>query len=776
MKHFYLCISMMALSLGMACETHATPLSDTNPKDTLAVHELDEVKVLGKSQIMRQAGELNKLAGSYELITPTRIRQLDLHSIADLTGVVPNFYMPDYGSKLSSAIYVRGIGSRSSGQTIGMYLDGVPVLNKAAFNSEMQGVQSIEIINGPQGTLYGRNAMGGIINIRTFSPIERPGTDIRLTAGNNGTYRAFATHRHKFSERLGLSFGGYYSRKDGFFKNEFNGQKADNEQTAGGLLKLEWNTGKGGLLQAASQYDYIHQGAFPYRRLDAQNVLQPVNYNDPGLYKRNILSNRIRFTQEWNEVVLESGIGYSLLKDEMYMDQDYTPANAFTINQNQRMSSFSQEVLLKSRNQQYYDWSFGAFAFSENNDMTVPVEFKPDGIAMILQRQFNILNASGKLPIVLQADLTKSAFNNNRFAKGNAGFAFYHESTWKDLLISGLAFSAGLRLDYEMQSMDYYSDVAFRVGITPKHPGAKTIWYDKPTVLKGNGYKSTLQILPKFAIKYNFGNQLIFASVSRGYKGGGYNEQMMSDAVQSAYQKDLMAMGRSQAQPTIDYLGQTGYSPEYATSFEVGMRCNPVSNRIMVSVNGFYNKITDIQLTQFVASGAGRIITNAGKANSYGAELSLRARLYRSFAATVNYGYTHATFDNYFKESKVKEQLVKTDFKGKFLPYIPQHTFTIQLSFNESLAKNRFIDCLFGTMDLRGAGPIFWDEANTIRQNTYATLGARIGIAHGAFSLSAWGQNLTNSRHNIFYFQSMGNNFLQQANPLQFGLDLTLNL
>lgn len=775
MKHFYLCMGMVAFSLGAMCKAHAATLSDTPPKDTLAVHELDEVKVLGKSQIMRQAGELNKLAGSYELITPTRIRQLDLHSIADLTGVVPNFYMPDYGSKLTSAIYVRGIGSRSSGQTIGMYIDGVPVLNKAAFNGEMQGVQSIEIINGPQGMLYGRNAMGGIINIRTYSPIERPGTDIRLTAGNYGTYRALATHRHKFSERLGLSLGGYYGSKDGFFKNEFNGKRADSEQAAGGLLKLEWNTGKGGLLQVASQYDYIHQGAFPYRRLDAKKGLQPILYNDPGLYKRHILSNRIRFTQEWSEVVLESGTGYSLLKDEMYMDQDYTPANAFTINQNQRMNSFSQEFLLKSSNRQYYDWSFGAFAFRENNDMTVPVEFKPDGIAMILQRQFNILNASGKLPVMLQADLTNSAFNNNRFTKGNAGFAFYHESTWKDLL-PHLAFSAGLRLDYEMQSLDYYSDAAFRVGITPKHPGAKTLWYDKPTVLKGNGYKSTLQILPKFALKYNFGNSLFFASVSRGYKGGGYNEQMMSDAVQSAYQKDLMAMGRPQSQPSTDYLGQTSYSPEYATSFEVGMRSYPIINRMMLSAGGFYNKITDIQLTQFVASGAGRVITNAGKANSYGAELSLRTRIYRSLAVTVNYGYTHATFENYFKESKVKEQLVKTDFKGKFIPYIPQHTFTAQLSFNEGLAKSHFFDRLFGTIDLRGAGPIFWDEANTIRQNVYATLGARIGIAHGAFSLSAWGQNLTNSRHNIFYFQSMGNNFLQQSNPLQFGLDLTLNL
>jgi outer membrane receptor protein involved in Fe transport len=93
-------------------------------------------------------------------------------SIVDLSAVAPNFFVPDYGSKMSTPVYIRGIGERSTGQAVGVYVNNMPYLDKSVFNFEFMDVQRIEVLRGPQGTLYGRNAMGGIVNVFTHSPMD----------------------------------------------------------------------------------------------------------------------------------------------------------------------------------------------------------------------------------------------------------------------------------------------------------------------------------------------------------------------------------------------------------------------------------------------------------------------------------------------------------------------------------------------------------------------------------------------------------------------------
>lgn len=777
MKRIYaLFFGLFMFLLTLPFRVYAFKYVDHDPADSLIIHELEEVEVIGSSFIMRQTGTLNKMPGTYSLITPLQIEQFNIHSITDLSSVVPNFYMPDYGSRLTSAIYVRGIGARSSDQTIGLYVDGVPVMNKAGFNMEMQGLQAIEVLNGPQGTLYGRNAMGGIINLYTYSPIDKPGTDLQFRAGNYNSYRIRANHRMKFSDNWGLTIGGYFSRRDGFFKNEYTRKYADDNLDAGVNLKLEWRSREGDKLAFSSQFDFTDQGAFPYRRLRKDGLLEKINYNDPGSYLRRMNGNRLRYTKEWNEFVLETATGYSYLSDKMNMDQDYTPLDGFTITQKQKMNGLSQELLIKSKERDFYEWSWGVFGFYDRNEMDASVRFKPEGIKMILQRSFDKLNSSGKLPFILTADTSKDALNNNFFIKSNKGVALYHQSTLKDLLISGFSVTGGIRLDYEKQTLTYHSDVAFRVGLTPRNkPAAQTKWIETPAILEGEGKKDFVQILPKIAFKYTRGNMLLFASMAKGYKAGGYNEQMMSDAVQLEFQRQLM-FAKKGTDRKEDHAGNVAYAPEHAVNYELGMRGKWFDNRLHVSLAGFYTDIADIQLTQFVASGAGRVISNAGKANTRGMELTVRAGLFRSLMATVNYGYMHTTFVRYFKEQKTDRGIVQHDLSGNFIPYIPRNTYNVILSMNEALAKSFFIERVFASLDLQGAGPIYWDDFNTVKQNAYHSLNARMGFSHGMVSVSFWGRNLTKSDHTVFYFESFGNKFLQQAAPMQIGVDLNVQL
>ena len=123
---------------------------------------MDEVVITSST---KETNDLRLLPGSVSLLSPQDINARQIDALKDISVYIPNLYMPDYGARLTSAIYIRGIGARSSGQSIGLYVDNIPYLDKSAFDFEFNDIQRIEGFRGPHGTLYGRNAVGGIIHV-----------------------------------------------------------------------------------------------------------------------------------------------------------------------------------------------------------------------------------------------------------------------------------------------------------------------------------------------------------------------------------------------------------------------------------------------------------------------------------------------------------------------------------------------------------------------------------------------------------------------------------
>ena len=105
------------------------------------------------------------------MISPSQLNNQRIESLPGLSGLIPNFFIPTYGSKVSTPVYIRGIGARLGSQTVSMYVDNVPSFNPSAFDFEFQDIQRVEVLRGAQGTLYGRNAIGGIVNVYTLSPL-----------------------------------------------------------------------------------------------------------------------------------------------------------------------------------------------------------------------------------------------------------------------------------------------------------------------------------------------------------------------------------------------------------------------------------------------------------------------------------------------------------------------------------------------------------------------------------------------------------------------------
>jgi len=740
------------------------------PQDTLKTFDMDEVVVISSA---KETNNLRTLPGSVSILTPQQITGRQVTSIKDISSFVPNLYMPDYGAKLTSAIYIRGIGARSSGQSIGLYVDNVPYMDKNSFDFELTDIQRIEVLRGPQGTLYGRNAMGGIINVYTLSPLDFQGIKASLSYGNYNQMNAKISAYTKLSENIGLAAGIYYDHGDGFFTNAYNNKKIDDEKTIGGNLKLYWKVSPKFTASYSASYEYTDQGAFPYGLYDKEtdNVAQ-VNINDASSYQRKMLSNNLSLSYQNEAIQLTSVTGYQFLDDDMKMDQDFSDSSMFVLNQLQKQHAFTEEITIKSKTSNNYQWSFGTYGFYNKLNTRGPVEFKEDGIKSKLQPIFDALKDLGMPGALTITDETLPIPGN--FKTPSYGAAIYHQSTYNNLFFNGLSMTAGLRLDYEKQELDYDSEAKMSLSMVmpPMIPKPIDISNRYPaSVIDEKLSQDFWQLLPKISLKYEFNpHTFVYMSAAKGYKTGGYNIQRSADIMQSLMKYDIMNAFK-EMMPNIDIEEPSpikdviSYKPEASWNYEAGIRHELIKNRLQAELTCFYMDVKDLQITEFVDGGSGRILSNAGKAESFGAELSLRALLTDEFTADLNYGYTHATFRDYNDK--------KENYKGNYIPYTPQHTLSIGLQYSKLLHKG-WIDQIFASAQCNGAGEIYWTEANDISQSFYAIVNAQAGIRKGIVSINLWARNLTDSDYSAFYFESFNNPFIQKGKPLQFGTKINI--
>ena len=149
------------------------------------------------------------------------MEKLRVTDVKELSAVVPNLHIPDYGSRMTSSVYIRGLGSRIDQPAMGVYVDGVPLLNKNTYDFPLLDVRSIAVLRGPQNTLYGRNAMGGVMDIKTISPLDYEGTRLMVEGGNGNTWRGRASTYRRINANLGMSVAAQGSRSDGYYVNEY---------------------------------------------------------------------------------------------------------------------------------------------------------------------------------------------------------------------------------------------------------------------------------------------------------------------------------------------------------------------------------------------------------------------------------------------------------------------------------------------------------------------------------------------------------------------------
>lgn len=799
--------------------------------DTLRTVALDEVAVVSTP---KETERLRQQPAAVSLINQETMAAHRINNIKGAGAIVPNLFIPDYGSRITSAIYLRGVGSRINTPAVALYVDNVPYTDKSAYDFNFHDIERIDVLRGPQGTLYGRNAMGGIIRVHTRNPFFYQGTDIKLGYATGDNHRNVAlTHYHRPSEKTAFSVGGYYEGGGGLYHNVTTGRDADWMNAGGGRVRAVHRASDAWKFDFTAYYDYNRERAYPYRYMgsvdagaeDHPEYIGTICNNREHTYRRSLAGGGVSIEHSAPTWCMTAVTGLQYLRDRMYLDQDFTADDIYTLEQRQRLCAVSEELIFRSRRRNArWKWLGGVNFLYQSLHTDGPVAFYGDGLRWLEGNiNANMPDASklgmlsamgfGSMGVRFTGDVLDMG---GKFDTPVLGAAIFHQSTLT--LAPRFTATVGLRLDYEHLSMGYDApstvDYAFEMPNTANDKMSVRLDALQSRLRYAGTLKDNhVKLLPKFALRYKFRDETgsLYASVAMGQRSGGYNLQMFGDLLQGALSADMVqgirkgvveyletlveqtpsmpqvipdpehpgtfiplpeyvdrTMAQNMPQFQAPDIRQVVYKPEYSWNYEAGTHLDLADGRLTADAAVFFVDTRNQQIARFANSGLGRMMVNAGRSHSCGVEASLTCRPWRGMALRGDYGYTHAVFKKYDGGHGI-------DYTGNYVPFVPRHTLNADAAYTWAFSRGRLAELTIGA-NVGGAGRIYWTESNTRHEHFTPVLGARLVAAFGNVRVQLWGRNLTDARYDSFCFESASRVFAQRAKPVQGGVDITVRL
>lgn len=692
----------------------------------------------------------DRIASPVSVIQKESLRRRGTYRPNMLSEIVPGLHIPAYGASLTSTIYLRGLGSRMENPAMGLYLDGIPVIDKNAYDFDWEGIRNATMVRGPQGTLYGRNAMGGVLSLQSLSPSDVFGIDLHWEYGSASTLRASAI----------LSSGNHviaasFRHGAGFFPNEYKHRNCDPYDGFSAHWRWERPFTDRLYLGNTLWANLSSEGGFAYGPWKGGRLL-PVSYNDEGSYRRISVIDGINARCFGDAVIADAAASVQLLADDMRMDQDYTPDSIFTLKQKQLSGAGTLEIRLRRKDgSAAWQPQTGLFTLFKLNHLAAPVTFKRDGIQRLI-----LDNANSHIPEDIgYLSIPGPEFPvDSDFLIGAWNAAFFHESVFT---LGRWMITAGLRLDYEGSRMDYdcLASLHYRFVPTMKADKAFSVPY------LGRGLQSAFEVLPKLSVLFRAFDRLsLYSTLSKGYRAGGFNTQIFSDILQNETMNALMKdLGVYLDRPIVSVSADnTQYDPETAWNVELGARFR--SKDLRAELSAYHLAVRNQQLTVFPPGmSTGRMMTNAGRSRNMGAEAELDWTP-GNFRTHVSWSCCDARFLRYDDGNR--------DYAGNHIPYVPQHTLYMSAGYGFSLSGCRLeVDSA-----ARGDGPIWWNEENSLREPFRLRLDGRIALAFPKWEVHIRGENLTNTPVRSFYFKSIGNEFFASARPRLLLIGLSIKL
>lgn len=808
-------IKTIAVAALMGVSLSATANETTPDSLLMKSYTLEEVTIVCNPKYVSERFEM---PASITLLGEHTLQQNNVTSIKDISSITSNVFIPDYGSNLITSAYIRGLGSRINSPAVGLSVNNIPYLDKSAYDIDLLDVARIEVLRGPQGTLYGRNTMAGLINIYTHSPLIKQGTRLKLTAGLNILANVSAYTAHKLTDNLAISGGIKYEKNKSFFTNTYTKKPSGTFYTASARMRLDWQSSQRVKWSLTASYENSYQDGYPYAHYDmSSGTVGDISYNSPSSYLRDLFTTGLQMEYRNDHFTLTSTTGYQFLDDHMRMDQDFTPRSIFTLEQKQRLHAITQEVALRGEGNEHWGWTAGVYGSYQDLHVEAPVNFLEDGINLLIEGTSNSALAAAKQQNPAMPDITIDVTNPNLYIDGKYHTPTYNVAAFGQVeakRIFGSNFSAtlGMRVEYENMRLTHdtrTTEPLQGTATVAMGPMTLPIPFSSELGLGGNLQQDNVEYLPKLELKYLFNKDFMaYASVARGYRSGGYNYQAFSNLIQSQMRGGMIqSVGNNATDMIKQMMGDTpmsqgiiaqmngifnslipseeinvedaiSYKPEYSWNYEVGARGNMWNNRINAELSLFYIDCYNQQLS--IVSGYGRVTHNSGRTTSYGLEAAVSVTPIDNLQFDASYGYTHATFANHEigdPTSNVPGEYI--NYTGNYVPFAPMHSMSITGTYTWEISDDYKLSFM---AQCNGNGRIYWTEANNASQPFYALLNTSITFGMKKFEVSLWGKNLTRTRYNTFYFETTNaenlaqpNAFVQQGLPLTLGLSAVFN-
>jgi iron complex outermembrane receptor protein len=633
----------------------------------------------------KEPADAQRLPVSVSAVNRQTLDSMGATSVGEASIFSPNTLFAELSARKVSNPYIRGIGSSPSNPGVTTYIDGVPQLNANSANVELIDIEQVEFVRGAQSALFGRNALGGLINVTTARPSMTQWTsriDSPLGTQRELGIRGSMSGPLSGNSAIGLAFGTRV--RDGFTVNDVSGNTLDDRSATFGRAQFvymptpRWETRFifGGERDRDGDYalnDLDETRRNPYH---AQRDVE-------GFTDRDIWSSTILIRHEGPRFAFTSTSGGVWWETHDFTDLDYSAMPLMTRDNAEKDTQFTQEFRVASAARAparlsrnfAVEWQAGVMLFSQHYTQDAVTTFAP-----------YVLSPS--IPVSVSQNSPAAVLDD----KGLGLYAMGTLTAWSELDLT-----LGARFDREQRKADI--GTSYDPAIAP------------PTQL--NAERTFSDVSPQAALAWRATSGFsLYTSIGKGFKAGGFN---------------------TWAPP-----GSESYGEEQAWNLEAGVKTTWAQGRLLVNASYYRIDWDDMQLNVPTPGAPAQFyIANVGNAKSSGFELAMNARPASALDFYGTFGTADATFGSGSTSGGV-------DVSGNDLPLAPGYTASLGAKLSAGLGRSLGA---YGRADVVFYGAYHYDDQNRAGQDAYSVVNLRGGFRVGKFGVEAWVRNAFDTRY-----------------------------
>ncbi len=736
---FAACASALALST-VACAAQA----QTSGAGAGEAAETNDIVVIGRGRNEAlQSAPIAVTAFSEKALEDARIQ-----GASDFISLTPNVSIVQSQSAGTSFITIRGISQVRNGESpVAVVVDGVQQVSSRQFTRDLSDVQQIEVLRGPQGALYGRNAIGGAIIITTKQPTNDFEGSVSASAASGNDYRVTGSLSGPIvADALLFRVAGSYRDFGGQFDNVYLDKKVDfaRETSLRGQLRAlispeftaDLRVGYNRVRAGAANFQYqsakedaaqpcFLDPANPFGgpAPDADRVTRDFCANNLGYGKRELFDASLRLEYDAGFATFSNVLAYIKVREDVRGDQfPYTASrNIFgtdgTQTQFENMSAWSNEFRIASPSHGRFRWMVGAYYLHTKRFISTTTG-QDNGLGIIP------IHRAPAYADPVNPTLTFLADDNR-----NVSYAFFGNVSYD--LTDTVEASFGYRYDHDRrrQTVDPLSSAGLPTGCTAATLNA----CERATNFSKSQPKITINWKPSRSLT-------LFADYGIGFRSGQYNQ---AGAAAAANLPGVFDLAR----------------PETANTAEAGFKSTLLDGRLRINGTAFHTIDKNSFYFLFVGAVGAQILVNIDKAELVGGEIEASFTPVDGLELFGNYGYTY---------SKIKRFTYNPALVGNKAPYIPVDSGVIGAQYRTALTESIGI---FARAELEHHGKQYWEPENSTARSAFQLLNLQLGVEHPDrnWSVTAFVNNLTDKRYNAEF---VSGGFVQPAQPRSIGIEL----